>query len=93
MRAGDLRAYATLFWVGKAAIIGYVTVSITQRGGTGGVRSPDAVSEKRLLSGAQGINTSACCSLHVLAPYMETIVGACVPAGCQCCPSHISCNS
>ena len=37
VRAGDLRAYATLFWVGKAAIIGYVTVSITQRGGPGGV--------------------------------------------------------
>ena len=34
---GDLRAYATLLWVGKAAIIGYVTVSITQRGGPGGV--------------------------------------------------------
>ena len=38
VRAGDLRAYATLLWVGKAAIIGYVTVSITQRGGAGGVR-------------------------------------------------------
>jgi len=37
--AGDLRAYATLLWVGKAAIIGYVTVSITQRGGPGGVRA------------------------------------------------------
>jgi len=36
--SGDLRAYATLLWVGKAAIIGYVTVSITQRGGPGGVR-------------------------------------------------------
>ena len=35
--SGDLRAYATLLWVGKAAIIGYVTVSITQRGGPGGV--------------------------------------------------------
>ena len=39
---GDLRAYATLFWVGKAAIIGYVTVSITQRGGYGGVRTCSA---------------------------------------------------
>ena len=37
VHAGDLRAYATLLWVGKAAIIGYVTVSITQRGGPGGV--------------------------------------------------------
>ena len=38
VHAADLRTYATLLWVGKAAVIGYVSVSITNKGGPAGVR-------------------------------------------------------
>lgn len=41
--AGELRTYATLVWVGKTVLIGYVIVSLSTQGGAGGVRWPQSM--------------------------------------------------
>lgn len=35
----EFRAYATLFWVAKTLVIGYVLVSLQTKGGAAGVRA------------------------------------------------------
>lgn len=57
--ASELRSYATVLWVGKSVVIGYVLVSLSNKGGLAGVRPCSLL----VLHSLCGSETALCCAV------------------------------